>query len=253
VSGVRAPRAEAARTFAAALASLDDELDWSGLGAAYCEGDARDFFDGPRRAALVEVGLQLADDVSAGLPGAGPGRSLYLGAAVAELVPILAERLVLGREVLWSNRPGPELDELRRALVAVGGRLGLELPRPSSAALVELPPGACDHLWMVSVLSDPDSFPALHDALYERAGTALGTGRGDPAAERRRAEVLVAQLLDRGASACVLTTTDEELQLVRPLARTRGWALEVPARGRRSALVGDVVRVCRLERSQAQL
>jgi hypothetical protein len=106
---------------------------------------------------------------------------------------------------------------------------------------------------MVSVLSDPDSFPALHDRLYERVGSGLATGRGDPAAERLQAERLVGQLLERGATTCVLTTTDEELRLVRPLTLARGWTLEVPARGRLSALVGDVVRVCRLERSQPEL
>ena len=31
-------------------------------------------------------------------------------------------------------------------------------------------------------------------------------------------------------AACVLTTTDEELRLVRPLTLARGWTLEVPAR-----------------------
>lgn len=241
-----------AELVAAAWGALEAELDWARLGACYCEGDARGFFDAARRGALVEAGLALADDVAAALPARGPGRSLYLGAAVAEVVPILVEALVLGREVAWINLPGAELDELARALEVVGARLGVDLPRPTAGPIEHVAARSCDHLWMVSVLTDPDAFPALHDALYERAGTPQATGRGDRERERALAERLVDALLERAADACALTTTDEELVLVKPCARARGLALRVPGRARLSALVGDAVRVCRLERSGAE-
>lgn len=244
--------AQGAQRFAAVLAALADELDWVSLGACYCEGDAQDYFDAERREALVEVGLHLADDVAAGLPHGGPGRSLYLGAALTELAPILAEQLVLEREVTWLNRPGPEVDELRRALRTVGQHLGLQLPTPSTDEVASVPASSCDHLWLVSVLTDPDAFPALHDALYERSGGELATGRGDLDGERRRAEELVCDMLERAVLPCALTTTDEELEIVGPLAVRRGLTLRVPDAGRLSALVGDAVRVCRLDRSQAE-
>jgi hypothetical protein len=250
---MRVPDPERARAFAAALGELEAELDWAGLGACYCEGDARGYFDAGRRASLVEVGLELGDDVAAALPAGGPGRSLYVGAALAELPPILAEHVVLEREVVWLNREGAELDELSRALATVGERLGLAMPEPTDAPIAQVPAASCDHLWLVSVLTDPEAFPALHDALYERVGCELATGRGDLAVERRRAEALVGALLERAAPPCVLTTTDEELQLVGPLVSARGWRLDVPGRGRLSALVGDVVRTCRLTASQAQV
>jgi len=237
---------ESAQRFGAALAALEDELDWERLGACYCQGDARGFFDAERREALVDVGLQLLDDVAAALGAGGPGRSLYVGAALAELAPILAERLVLGREVVWLNRAGPEVDELTRALVAVADRLGLDLPRPSTAALGSVAPASCDHLWLVSVLSDPEAFPALHDELYQRRGTELGTGRGELALERLQAQELVAALLGCAALPAALTTSDEELGIIVPLARSRGLELEIPPRARLTALVGDAVRVCRL-------
>jgi len=245
--------AEGVQRFATTLAAVSDELDWVRLGACYCEGDARTFFDAGRREALIEVGLHLADDVATGLPAGGPGRSLYLGAALAELAPILAERLVLEREVTWLNRSGPEVDELRRATRTVEQRLGMELPTPSTDEVASVPASSCDHLWLVSVLTDPDAFPALHDALYERRGGELATGRGELTEERRRADELVDALLERAALPCALTTTDEELEIVGPLVARRGLELRVPEAARLSALVGDAVRVCRLDRSQAEV
>ena len=100
-----------------------------------------------------------------------------------------------------------------------------------------------------SAQSDPDAFPALHDALYERSGSELATGRGDLEEEHRRAGELVDALLARAAPPCLLTTTDEELELIGPRAAARGLALHVPSEARLSALVGDAVRVCRLARA----
>lgn len=237
---------EAADAFAAAWCELERELDWERLGASYCDGPAAGFFGPERRERVLDVGLALGSEVERALSPGGPRCSLYVGAAIAELAPILMERLVLGRDVLWINRPGPELDELARALATAGARLGLELPRPRSAELSDLPAAPCDHLWLVSVLTDPDAFPALHDVLYERAGTPLATGRGDLAAERQGAARLVEQLLDRAALPCALTTTDEELAVVAPLAAARGLELWIPEHSQLSALAGDPVRVCRL-------
>jgi hypothetical protein len=249
---VRPPK-EAAAAFGAAWCELERELDWERLGASYCDGPAPDFFSRERRERLLEVGLELGSAVARALPERGPRRSLYVGAAVAEIAPILMEHLALERMVAWVNLPGDELDELARAVAAVNGRLGLDLPGPRSVQLGVLPFERCDHVWLVSVLTDPDVYPALHDALYERRGTALATGRGELAAERADAERLVGHLLDRVAQGCVLTTTDEELELIAPLAAARALELEIPERSQLSALAGDAVRVCRLRsRSEAE-
>lgn len=240
-----APDPRAAERFAAALGELEAELDWARLGASYCEGDARGYFDAQRRAHVLDVGLQLADDVAARLPTRGPGRSLYVGAALAELAPLLVERLVLGRELRWHLLPGPELDELARALTRAGERLGLDLPLPDPHPLERVVPVPCDHLWLVSVLTDPDAFPALHDELYERAGTPAATGRGDLAAERARAGSLVDALLAHAAPGAWLTTTEEEL----PLLLQRSANPVHAESGRLSALVGD--RIAHLRLGQA--
>src|SRR6185436_17089707 len=132
--------------------------------------------------------------------------------------------------------------ELARAIRAVGARLGLELPVPRAGGLLEIEPGSCDHLWMVSVLTDPDAFPALHDVLYERSGGPLATGRGSLADDRRRAETLIEATLDRARAPCVLSTSEEELGLIEPLVARRGWTLELAPGGRLTSVVGDRVR-----------
>ncbi len=237
---------ETTRRFGAAVAALEAELDWVRLGGAYCEGDPRTFFDEKLRASILETGLKLADDVARALVPGSTRRSLYLGAAVAEIVPILAEHLVLGRAVVWLNLPGDETDELVRALTRVGEHLGLDLPRPGTVTLDTVARASCDHVWMVSVLTDPDAFPALHDELYERAGGPLATGRGVLAEDRARADALATSLLERATSPFALTTTDEELGLMRPLLAQRGLHLEPRRKGRLSAIVGDRVSVGRV-------
>jgi hypothetical protein len=234
------------RTFGAVLAALEDELDWELLGRTYCTGDGSTFFDEELRARVLEVGLRFADDLGARLRRGAPGRSLYLGAAVAELAPILAEHLVLDRTVHWLNVDDVELRELARALGRVGARLGLVLPLPRADPVSSVEPASCDHLWLVSVLTDPDAFPALHDALYGRAGTDQATGRGALDLERERARDLARDFLRRGARNCAVSTTDEELLILRPVAAELGLAFDVPEVSRVSAIVGDRVRLARL-------
>lgn len=237
-------RSGAAR-FGAAIAELHSELDWELLGGHYCEGDGSSFFSGPDREAVLESGLLLADDLAGVLATAGAGGSLYVGAALAELAPILCEQLVLEREVHWHNLPGPESDELNRALAAVSRRLTLELPRVEVNGFESLAPGSCDHAWLVSVLTDPECFPALHDRLYDRSGP-QATGRGDVEHELLRTSGLLDDVLRRLRAPCVFTTSDEEVDLVREACGRRGWTLDVPPAGRLSGVVGDVVRVCRI-------
>lgn len=241
-----------AELFGAAWGELVEELDWERLGRTYCEGDGSTFFDEEKVEGVLETGLGLVDELVNALPPKGSGRSLYLGAAVAELPLILAEKLVLGRAVLWLNLAGDEVDELTRALHVVGAKLGLDLPLPSTQPLSNYADASCDHLWMASVLTDPDVFPALHDELYGRAGTPMGTGRGDLESERGRAEALSRELLAKAAETGVISTTDEELTLLRKLAREAGLDLRVPRDGIESAIVGDVVRFVRFRATAAR-
>lgn len=148
---------------------------------------------------------------------------------------------------MWVNLPGPESEELARALAAVGERERVTLPRPLTQA--DWPPGPFDHLWLASVLTDPEHFPALHDELYERRGTDLAAGGGDLQRERRDAERLVARAVRELVAPAVLVTSDEEVPFVTQALERRSLALSVPNEGRTSPIVGDVLRMCTVKRS----
>jgi len=235
-----------ARDFAAAWSELEAALDWALLGRLHCHQDGDGFFGPAERAALFDAALAFADDLGGRLaPG---GRSLYVGAGVAELVPILVESLVLARAVEWHELEGPLAEELARGLAAASERTGLALPRIRTDGLPAAGPDAapCDHVWLVSVLTDPDAFPALHDRLYGRAGGELATGRGDLEDDAARANALVETVLARLDPPGWLTTTDEELELLAPACARHGLVLEVPPTARLSPVVGDPVRCCRV-------
>jgi len=175
----------------------------------------------------------------------GPGRSLYVGAALFELPLVLCESIVLGRAVDVHNLADPETAEINRALELVAQRVGVELPRIACSGLPQLPAAAFDHVWLVSVLTDPTTFPALHDELYDRHGTELATGACDLADDRERAATLLDTLVPLTAHGALFSTSDEELPLVEPAFAGAGRSLHVPDTGRLSGIVGDPVRLCR--------
>lgn len=227
--------------FGELLARLDDEIAWDVCAEVYCEGDASGFFDPERREAVLDAGLKLGADVGEAL-GGRPGRSLYIGAAVAELAPMLMESVVLGRDVHWVTLRSAESKELARALEAVDP----SLPRPRTDRWQGASLAPCDHVWMTSVLTDPEAFPALHDRLYRRQGTPEAVKGGHPKAERAKARELIDEALAAAAHETLLTTTDEELELWGPAIQAVGGRLTVGETGRLSGLVGDVVRMGRL-------
>lgn len=235
--------------FGAAVAAAELALPWSALGAVYCEGDASGFFDEDRIATMRDTALSFASDLAdlyerpSGLERR-PRRTLFLGAATAELWIVLFERIVLGRKVAWVNLPGPEATALDAALAAAEPHAGTELPRLRTGHWNKDEIGPTDHLWLCSVLTDPDRFPALHDELYERTGTPESVGGGRPRREREAARELVLRAFSCLEREALVSTTDDELPVLRALAMELGANLGVPGDGRTSAVVGDVVRHC---------
>ncbi len=239
--------------FGATIAALDEEVDWPRLGLAYCDEGGLSFFDDEERAAVFDAGLEFAADLGSQLqPG---GASLYVGAGVAELAPICFEALILARQVTIASLSGFEVEELNRAFAEVESKVGVSLPRFSGGALGDqTEDGPFDHIWVVSVLTDPDAFPALHDQLYERASLEEGaTGRGDLEENRSRADALVSEVLKRLADEATLSTTDEEGSLFGPALVAAGYVIELPETGRLSPIVGDVVRHLYLTKGKAAL
>lgn len=224
--------------FAAALCEMEAEIHWARLESVYVEGDAAGFFSADQLEAQRDAGLLFASDLATELAGRAGGSSLYLGAGVAELAPALFECAALGREVRWVTLPGPEASELQRAFAAVGERLGEPLPTVQTAPLKPSPEPFCDHLWMVSVLSDPIAFPALHRAVYEKKAPRAAALDAD----RRRARDLLRAAFTHLAPPALLHTTNEELPLVEQAATERGGRLVLEELGRLSPIVGDVVR-----------
>ena len=101
------------------------------------------------------------------------------------------EVLVLRRKVVWVNLPGAESAALDAALASAEKAAGEPLPRIRTGRWSAADVGPCDHLWLCSVLTDPDRFPALHDELYGRRGTPEAVGGGHPKREREEAGRLV--------------------------------------------------------------
>lgn len=238
------PMDAAADRFGLALTTLEQELDWGELGRLYCWDGGENFFPDEQVEAIREAGLVIASELAERLPRTGPGRSLYVGAALAELVPMLCETLVLGREVVAVNLDNAESEELNRAFEATERQTGIGLPRIGVGELGAVP-GEFDHGWMVSVINDPEAFPALHDELYQRTGE-LATGLGKLTEDRGRAEELVRALLGKLGEEALLCTSDEELPFVGPLVAQDGGSLLPSETALLTAVVGDPLRFCQL-------
>ena len=91
-------------------------LDYEALGAIYCfeEGDA--FWEERREPAMI-AGAEWAQALSRRL---GSGRSLYVGAGVAELPALLTECQDLGRSVQIASLNAPECESLNATLEGLG-------------------------------------------------------------------------------------------------------------------------------------
>jgi hypothetical protein len=245
---------EGAERFAAVIVELERELDWARLGELYCHEGGAGFFPPAQIEAQREAGLQLGSGLLEALEGLqepSPGRSLYVGAALAELIPALAELLIARREVVLVNLPVAETSEIDRALAAVEARLDLSLPRIHTGGL-EAISGPFDHAWITSVLTDPDCFPALHDRLYGRRG-ADATGRGDAKRETGDARRLMEGMVALLEPPALLTTTDEERDFAVSACARRGWRLTAPRRAVLSTIVGDALRHCSVIRDPDSL
>jgi hypothetical protein len=228
------------RALGVVLGILEGDLDWRALGQAHCWEGGAAFFPPEQVRAIWETGLAHAADLRPEL-GVG-GRSLYFGASVAELVPMLFEVLVLGRRVTALDLEGPVTSELNRALSEAARITGRPLPVIATDALERLPEDPLEHIWCVSVFTDPEAFPTLHDHLYglEQEAAVAGVG-GDLDGDLARATPLLDGLLERLAPAGLLTTTGEERVLFDPACSARGRRLTASQTARLSAVVGDPV------------
>ncbi|MDH4187742.1 MAG: hypothetical protein OEV08_12175, partial [Nitrospira sp.] len=160
------------------------------------------------------------------------GRSLYVGAGVAELAPLIMEVAELERTVEPYN--------LRKAEVAALNRATHSIPLTFHAVDAAKAKGLFDHLWMVSVLNDPERFPNLSPLSY---------GQGNPLTldpikfgkERRIVRALVAQCMAKLTKPGLITTTTEEVIWIAEWCHRHQMPYKVGTRVYQTALVGDPI------------
>ena len=141
-----------------AIATVFERLDYRRLASIYCY-EGGDVFWRTKREPCRRLGMRIGEALLTRL--AAGGRSLYVGAGVAELPVLLVESLELHRTVVPCNLRSSEVATLNRACRGLPLRF-----HAMDAGTIR---GPFDHLWLVSVLNDPERFPHLAQLAYGRA------------------------------------------------------------------------------------
>ena len=219
-----------------AIAGLFRRLDYTKLARIYCY-EGGDKFWKARRDPCRRLGIAIARKLLTRLkPG---GRSLYVGAGVAELPALLVESLELQREVMPYN--------LRRAEVVSLNRACRDTPLRFQAKDAAKAPGTFDHLWIVSVMNDPERYPNLAPLSY---------GRADPVTfdpfsfqkERTIVQVTVNRCLSKLRLPALVTTSTEEAIWIAEWCHRKGIPYLVERRQYPTALVGDPICLIKIGR-----
>ena len=211
------------------IAKVYSRLDYRKLGLVYCYEGGDEFWRA-KRGSCVRLGNRLATVLSKKL--AQKGRSLYVGAGVAEIPALIMEVKMLAREVEPYNLRREEVVLLNNACRAIPIRF-----HARDAATAK---GLFDHLWIVSVLNDPERFPHLSPLSY---------GRADPVsfkpARFERERKIVQSIVDRSLSKLSLpgfvTTTTEEVVWIADWCHRKRIPYRVEQKFYETALVGDPI------------
>ena len=214
-------------------------LDYEALGPIYCHEGGAEFWE-ERRGHVMSAGVVWARALCARV---GPGRSLYVGAGVAELPALIVECEDLGREVRIASLNEAECESLNASLDAVGlaDRLVFQPLDAREAAAG----GGFDHLSLVSVLTDPEHYPTVSDLGYGRLHPAL-VDMDAFAAERSSLRSLVDGLLAALQTPAWVTTTGEEVPWLLEAAEARGLLVEADDEVIETAVVGDPLGFLRI-------
>ena len=204
-------------------------LDYGALGPVYCYEGGDEFWlakRGPCERLGSRVAVVLRRKLRRG------GRSLYVGAGVAELPALMMEVLELDRTVEPYN--------LRRAEVSALNPACHSIPLAFRAVDAAKAKGRFDHLWMVSVLNDPERFPNLSPLSYGR-GDALTLDPVKFEKERRIVRALISLCMGKLALPGLVTTTTEEVIWIAEWCHKRRIPYAVGKRYYPTALVGDPI------------
>ncbi|MGH7229906.1 MAG: hypothetical protein ACREJU_00925 [Nitrospiraceae bacterium] len=141
-----------------AIEDIFDQLDYKALAAIYCDEGGEEFWK-DRRELCQTLGIRVAEVLRNRLRP--EGQSLYVGAGVAEIPMLVMETTELRRKVAAFNLRTEEVAVLNAACKALSFQF--------SAGDAAVARGTFDHLWIVSVLNDPERFPELSALSYGRA------------------------------------------------------------------------------------
>jgi hypothetical protein len=100
--------------------------------------------------------------------------------------------------------------------------------------------GLFDHLWIVSVLNDPEQFPHLSPLSYGRSNP-LTLDPVEFNRERRIVRALVARCMEKLAKPGLVTTTTEEVLWIAEWCHRHRVPYVVGKRNYPTALVGDPI------------
>jgi hypothetical protein len=211
-----------------------DRLPYGTLGRVYCYEGGREFWQA-KREPCRRLGLRVAAALARRLRSRG--RSLYVGAGVAELPPLSVEALDLHRQVFPCN--------LRRTEVASLNRACRGTPIRFHARDAVSLHGRCDHLWIVSVLNDPERFPQLSSLSYGRANPVTF----DPVRfrrEKRVAQRIVDLCMRKLSVPGLVTTSIEEVVWIADWCHKKKIPYRVERKAYPTALVGDPICFIRI-------
>ena len=211
------------------IAEVFDQLDYKRLESVYCYEGGDEFWQN-KTAPCRRLGTKVAEVLLQKLsPG---GRSLYVGAGVTELPALIAEAIELQRQVEPYN--------LRRSEVTVLNRACRFLPVRFKAQDASSAASLFDHLWIVSVLNDPERFPHLSPLSY---------GRADPVTfnpllfqkERRIVQAIVDRCMPKLNVPGLVTTSTEEVVWIADWCHRHKVPYHVERKQYPTALVGDPI------------
>lgn len=216
------------------IAALFKRLDYAALGRIYCD-EGGDAFWKAKRGPCQTLGVKLAEVLRRRLRKGG--RSLYVGAGVAELPVLAMETLDLERTVAAYNLRAEEVSVLNQACK--------EMPFQFLHGDAGDADGAFDHLWIVSVLNDPERFPELSALSYGRANPVLF----DVAAFTKEREAVVAladRCLRKLQLPSLVTTSTEEINWITDWCLRRNISCVVEPKSYPTATVEDPVCFIRI-------
>lgn len=211
-------------------------LDYEGLGPIYCDEGGDEFWK-DRRGPCQKMGRAIAKALKVRLPP--QGRSLYVGAGVTEIPPLLMEHFELNRTVCPYNLRKEEVDILNQAVEESG--VSFYCDSAESAT------GKFDHLWIVSVLNDPEEFPNLSVLFSYGQANPLAFDTSAFSSERETGIRLFANCMAKLTLPALLTTSVEELPWVEHWCNSNHRPFHIEEATYPTALVGDPVCFIRIE------